>query len=475
MARSEDYIKQDRNLIYQGGGDIQRRSRERGDQAGERYGNYTQSADEQYIPILEGRGGYSPYEQERILGEDRLGKMELTGDQVNAAHLTADEKNAIRGQGWDRAKFYDPQGDLNAVTGREGQQQGIVDRMGGELDAAITPGLNISDAYGRAIDSAITGGGARVRGAIDPTKLGLSEEFMANYRMTPQQKEALLNSVARDSTAVSQAEMDRNMEAARAAGMDPMGQASYLERANRKSRQDMNRALADARVTADEARANRELGIEDRRLGAERGIAGMRADTELALQGRELQAAQGKEDTRLGSERDISSRRMGAATTTGQARMGTEQAAADRAQQQRQFNTQTGTGIMRDMTDANTATEQWLAQNRQNTEFDNRGDVYDRQKYVDQQTAGRTGAVAEARRGDEREARGYLTDQIAQTGNREQQERNRELQTWGTQVGGAVGTTQAQQAQDNQPKWWEKLIGGVAGAATGLGSMGVKF
>lgn len=436
MSRTTDYIGTDRRFIYDRGNILNQQAQDRSNDYDERAGFYGSAADEHYIPLAEGRGGYSQNEQEDIMGRGRLNAMYLQPGEEQEAYLNDGEQQLIRGNPWNRARWFDPVQDMAGVY--RGNDTGVrnVERMQSDLDSAA-PGLRASSEF---------------MSQTDPNRVRMSQDFVDRYRMSPEQRDAMMRSVARDSTAVSQSDMARNLEAARAAGMDPLGVASYTQRANRQSRQDTNRALADARVRASEAQANRELNIENTRIGAERTAGDV---------------AQAREGMRLGAEQDLAGRRY----NIGAARLGQGEAAAGREQQQRQFNTSTGTKIAGDMEDQQTGTERFLATNRQGAAQQNRQDRYDRNRYVDQQLSGRTAGVADTRMGAEREGRQYLVDQQNTRINAAQRERDRQAGLYGTQGQLANQTTQAQATQDNQPKWWEKVLGAVGGVGQGLGAM----
>lgn len=464
-----EQVAGDRDFIYRRGDEIYRDSQQRAEDARQRRGGfYERAANDAYTSILEGRGGYRPDEEEEIMGRDRLDRMGLTEADERSSFLSPDEYNRIMGSPWDRAAFFDPASDMEAEYGSADRQRGVVDRFGSEIDSAIRPDdLRLSNIYDEQQQSALTGGAEAVRGAIDPSRMRLSRDFMANYRMGPEEFQTRLDMAGLDSMAVNQAAMDRATAAGRAGGMDPMGIASYADRATRNARIDAANNVTRARGQAFQDRADRERTGESMRLGAEQGYAGMRSNAELALQGRQLAAAGEREGLRMGAERDVSNRQMQAAGDRAQLAAGTERAINEQQRQQRQYNTSTGTqiatGIERDTAERSRA----LAENRQQTQQGLIGERYNRERYRDQQIAGRRGAAADARRGDEREARGYMTGMTGMFNQNEQNEYDRQMRQYQTQVGGANDAARTSVLTGQRPKWWESLLaaGGQAASA----------
>lgn len=469
-TNSRDQVRGDRDFIYQRGDEIYRDSQQRAEEARQRRGGfYERAANDAYTSILEGRGGYRPEEEEDILGRDRLDGMMLTGDEEQSMFLSGDEYNRVMGNPWDRAAFFDPTSDMEAEYGSANRQRGVVDRFSNEIDAAIRPDdLRLSGTYDEQQQAALTGGDSAVRGAIDPSRMRLSKDFMANYRMSPEEFQSRLDMAGLDSMTVSQAAMDRATQAGRAAGMDPLGMAGYTSRAARDGRIDAANNITRARGQAYQDRAERERAGESMRLGAEQGYAGMASNAELELQRRRLTAAGEREGMRMGAERDVSNRQMQAAGERAQLGAGTERAINEQQRQQRQYNTSTGTqiatGIERDTADRSRV----LAENRQQTQQGIVDARYNRNRYRDQQIAGRRGAVADARRGDEREARGYMTGMTGMFNQNEQNEYDRQQRAYQTQVGGANDAARTGVLADQRPKWWESLLAAGAQAAGGI-------
>lgn len=382
---------------------------------------YKQNADAAYDPLWNNEGGYGSQQQTDIIGADRLNGMQLSQQDQDSAYLTPDEQSGIKGDPSSRETYFNPKGDVSATQGDYAKSGSIADQ-----------GVGMSNAYADTM-----------QGIADPTKLEQSADFVDRYRMTPEQVQAATTAAARDSSVVDQAAMDRVREAASASGMDPLGMASYMNRANRSSMQDAARAAATARVNAQQEQANRELQIETNRQGTE----------------------QAAENTQLGA----TAAGYGAKSAATTQQLNTQNQGNQALQQQRQYNTTTGTGLSAAEENQRTAAATTLANNRQATTLQNRNDVYDRSKYADTALATRTQTVGDAQRADAKEGRQYLTTQQQQDQAAQQADANRQMAGYGGVSQGVQSNLGLQEQNDQKPSWMDKLLS----AGTQVGSAGL--
>lgn len=388
---------------------------------------YKASADAAYDPLWNNQGGYGSQQQIDIVGKDRLGGMQLSQQDQDSAYLTPDEEAGIKGDPSSRETYFNPTGDLSATQGDYAKSGDIAGH-----------GVDMSNAYSDTM-----------RGIADPTKLEQSADFVDRYRMTPQQVQDATTAAARDSTVVDQAAMDRAREAGTAAGMDPLGMASYVSRATRQSQQDAARAAATARVNAQQEQANRELQIETNRQGTE----------------------QAAENTQLGA----AAAGYGAKSAATTQQLNTQNQGNQAAQQQRQYNTTTGTGLSAAEENQRTNAATLLGQNRQATTLQNRNDVYDRGKYADTALASRTQTVGDAQRADAKEGRTYLTTQQQQNEAARQADLNRQMAGYGGVSQGIQSNLGLQETNDTKPTWMDKLLSaGTQVAGAGLAAYAGK-
>jgi hypothetical protein len=159
---------------------------------------------------------------------------------------------------------------------------------------------------------------------------------------------------------------------------------------------------------------------------------------------------------------------MGAASELGRADLGVEEGAAQRGQQQRQYNASTGTEMLTGIERDQAARRERNALNRQGIQQSNQAVKYGQGMGVQQAKTRGAQTVADAKRQDAQEARGWMNQQQQQAAAEEGREYDRQQNVWQQQAGQQQQTTQQQAAKDAQPKGWEKGIGlamGAVGAA----------
>lgn len=123
------------------------------------------------------------------------------------------------------------------------------------------------------------GGGAASVGGVDLSGLDLDPEFLANYKMTPEQKQALINLAMQGAGGRYRAgieDLERRMAASGVANPYAMGAAR--ERYERGEGQAADEARLAALVGGDEMAAGRLMNVENLRSGNERTRAGIMSD-----------------------------------------------------------------------------------------------------------------------------------------------------------------------------------------------------
>ncbi len=462
----ERMIQSDRELALGRGDELYQRAKDRegtGQQQSNFYGGY---ADEVYDPLIGGRGGFNERETDGIVRERELQSGMTTDQQFQDMELTPDEQNAIRGNPWSRGAYFNPDAMLEIQRDSAQRQRGAVDQLGNDLTGAIGNDLDVREGYGDEIDATLSGTEGRVRGAVDPTRLRASEEALNRIRMTPEEEQRIVTGAGISAGTGYRAAMADTERRSRAAGIDPVGAAAVRGRYMRQSAADAGDAMTQARIAASGARAGREATAEGIRMGGEGTAAGMMSSNELALGRDRVGANERGETLRLGAARDQSNRRMDVANTTGQARITGEQQINAQGRQQQQFNATTGTematGIERDESERS----RYIAGNRQDVRQNAANTRFQQTAGVNSELSRRNETVANARRGDAQEGRGYLRQRQDQANSNVNAEAGRQVQAYGVQTQAAQNTTQAQQTQQNQPRWWEKVAGMAIGGAT---------
>jgi hypothetical protein len=460
-----DMISNDRDFAFGRGDELFQNAKDRGANESQVKENYRRYGDEVYDPLIGGRGGYSADEASGIMREGEFGQFMTDDGGYDANFLTPDEAGAMAGRPWDRAAYFNPE----AMDARQNEsadrQRYAVDDMATGLYESLDGNLGMSDEYSQGVDRTLADAEGRTRGAYDPAALRADSASLNRIRMTPEEEQDIVERAGISGGMKYRSaagELDRK---ARAAGGDPVAAAAMRGRYLRDAAGDSADAMTSARVMASNARAGREGTAEGMRMTGERTAADIGTGVELSLADRRLNAGTTKEGMRLSSERDIANRRQGIARDIGQTRLNAEQGINSQQRQQSQYNTSMGTdiatGVERDSADRAAQ----IAANRQTQNRANQTQRFGQGMTRNDAMSGRTTQVAGARRQDAQEGRGWIRDQAGMSNSNAQREYDRQGSIYATQGQLAQGTTAAQQRKDQQPKWWEKLIGAGAQAA----------
>jgi hypothetical protein len=465
-----DMITNDRNFAYGRGDELFQNAKDNTANNERIKENYRSYGDEVYDPLIGGRGGYNPDEASRIDRSGEFDQFTANDADYEGNFLTGDETNQIMGNPWERAAYFNPEAAEGQQNESSARQRGAVDDMERGMYESLDGQLGLSDEYSQGVDRTLSGTADRARGSYDPASLRADKTSLDRIKMTPEEEAMIVTKAGIDGGAKYRSaagELDRRN---RAAGGDPIAGAAMRGRYLRDAAGDAADAMTGARVAASNARASREGTAETLRMGGERTAADIGTGVELSLGNQALQANTTKEGLRLGSQRDIANRRMDIATTGGKTRLGAEQDINAQQRQVGQFNTTTGTGIAtgieRDTSDRAAS----VAGNRQATRRGNQTQRFS-------QGATRTGAssdmaqtVANARRDDAKEGRGYIREQQTQANANSQAGMNRQANIYATQGQLGQGATNTALRRDQAPKWWEKVMAAgaqAAGAAAG--------
>jgi hypothetical protein len=428
-----------------------------------------------YDPFVEGayRGGpgYTPEEREGILGEERLRDLQLRPGEVEEMAYTPTEQQQIMGDLDAERAYFNPE--LQFGIQREGtaRQREAIGEMERGMRGAVDPGmLRASPDFMRGMEANV-GATERAFGeAIDPTKLALSQRFQERFPMTDAERAEIQGQAATDVGSRYAGYLDRLKRRATAAGAGWRGMEALEGRLGREGAIGGADAMTNARIAAGREQAERERQMEGMRLGAEGGLAQMRFGAAGELGGLRYRTQMGAEGTRLGAEQGLTDRQMEAFYRPGMARWGMERGIGEAEQdiardvrgfgagQQRYIEAQKS-GRAGELAGARTGLAGWKA-----------GQRYERGKYGDIQRTGRMGAVAEARRGDEAEARRWGAGQERYHGGRYDVGAGQRIQGFGTATGAAGQAGQVRTGWAGRPKWWQTAIPGAARA----GSAGIQ-
>jgi hypothetical protein len=262
-------------------------------------------------------------------------------------------------------------------------------------------------------------------------------------------------------------------DAATAAGVQASHEAAGRLSTGEQMRLQAAQSLAGQQQRAAEYLTGQRQGATQYATGARQDAAGFLAGQRNAAAGNVLdanyRALTTGENARSAAERDIADRQMQAAQAGGQANLLNEQDIARARLMLQQGQTQVGNEAERDVDTTASARAMALAQNRQQAEQANQAQRYGRGMAISNTLADRYKYGADATRQDSAEARGYLTGQVAQSNANNNYLTGQRTNLYGQQTGAmqrATGTQgQLYTAQQAQPKWYDKVIGAVTGAA----------
>ena len=484
---------QDRQMAYSEGGAIAGSLQNRANQSALDEGYFQQKAIDQYSPILSGEGGYDPETAARIQNQANLDALEYTPEQAAELQLSGDEREAMLGDPEKARAYYDPEttdqiendagtyvraerdtgnDNIQAMTGEvANDQRGAIDPTALTMDKGVAAGVN------RTVGTA----GTNVRDAIDYNNLNADTTGM---RMTDAQRQAIVDKSQRQvGNQYRAAQQDLQMRAAASGNASPLAVAAARARLDQQSAVDSADARANAEVGADAAQRQTLMDAEALRMQGANNYAGLRSNAELSLADLGVNSALNTEKTRLGAqqsltgyltdaEKNIAAQRLAAENNKQQMGVSTELELAARKQAANQANQNTGIALQQQIDAAGTQRAGTVATNRQNaTQFAQTQKANQGFGVADRTTANAT-TVANQKKAEEAEGRGFLTGQQSQASNNVNTANSQRIENYGTMMGAANTASrnnQNYQTQKDASGWGSVLkgvVGGVASAAT---------
>lgn len=482
ITNEQDPVKaaqQDRQWAYGRGEDLDRGFRDNASTDTNNVVGWTQAARDLYQP-LEKNGGLTPQQQEQVVREQEIRDLAMTQDEIDQSGLSDVERSAVQGDPNSRRKYFNPNYENQIFDEGQGRERDTVNAYEAGLKGSYNPAaLRASEGYQEKLDSGASQFGSSADEYLDPTKLNVSQDFLDDYRMTPEEEARIVEGAAlttgtRDKAAIAEAE-----RRARGAGMNPLGVAALRARSSRAMNADAADAMTQARIGASEAAANRLKTGEGMRLQYGQNLAGMQVGAARDLADLGYRAASTGENTRLQSERDVADRAMKVADSTGAARVAQEADLNRRKLALQQNITKVGNEAERDVDDVATARARDLALNRQGTSQYVANQRYNRGNAAQTALSNRYQYAADANRADAQEARGWTRSQVDQANQNLNNTNARRLQLYGQQAGAGQEATrnaaQFEEAERNRPKAWEKILGAAVGGAGAAANLGLKF
>ena len=433
----------DRDYAIARGEGIDAGLRGRADDQGYLEQYYRNAANRAYAPILEGQGGYSASERDQIVRNQELQGLAYDPSMTQDLQLTGEEQAAIKGDPYKATEWFDPEWNDAIVTDQGQFMRDAVNDTSGNLRGTIDPSkLTMDEGVAEGIAAGVDQTGANVRGAIDRDKLALSQDFVKNYWMTPEQEQAIVSAAGRDVGSRTRAAVgDLEAAAAASGNASPLSISAARSRLENDSAANAADAMANARIAASRERADREAGIEDRRLDAEGRYAGLRSGAEMDLGREGTDTALRTEGMRLGAEQDLSRNRQGVEGAIGDARLSTERDVGDRKLSMAQWNQQEGAQQWTQAGDRASDRAAAVATNRQGVTQYGQDQQWQRGTGINDRLSGRNTQVADAKRADEQEARGFLTKQQGQASENVNTANDQRIKNYGTQTGAMSSAT----------------------------------
>lgn len=511
-----------RALVQQRGDQLQEQNQILSDQAGGQFNNYLNFLNPIEQQLASGNGGYSQAE---------LNKIQTSEGDQQKNFLTPQEQSGITGDTSQYGKYFNPEGMNSDLADQQSTQSGAVQTLQGGLDSAIDPNAltqsgdyrsrtqsqlgsnqtqasNVLGALGNNVRGALSdtrsgvsgaqgNESSRVRGAIDPEALSQSAKAADLEVMTPEQEAQMVTGAGISAGVRNQAAVGDLERSALAAGSSPQGVAAYRARMNLQSGAQAADAMTQARIAAQQTRAQEALLSEQQRLGGQQYLTGTQVGAEENLGGQDVasQLQQGQmassaeqsmgkealdsqntlgaqalaqqnaeEANRQAAQQYLTGAKLQAATTGGEAQIQNAQLGTQQGQQQRQFNATTGTNIATTQEQAAAQRAAQLAQNRQNTQIGNEG-----------QSSSQATTAGNARLGQQNTGLGLQSGNATQASQNQQAALQRQQQGYATQTAGTNQAANIGLAASQTPSTLDKVVGGIAGGISAVTSIpGVK-
>lgn len=479
---------------------------------------YETAGNAAYSGIAAGQGGYTPEQQAAIMREQELRGATTSDEALQSNYLRPDEEAGIQGDPWApyRQLGLDEQSIDQAGQSRDANVRGALTSQDASVRGALAGGAsalrgatasqatnmrgafgdtaeNLRSAYGQGandIRGSLDYGEQNVRAAIDPTKLNVSDEYLANYNFTPENEQDMVSKAARGVGVNATANEDLLLRQAAASGnTSPLALTAARERLAQTSAVNQADAMTDARIAA------RRLGLdttqqrETTRLGAAQNLAGLQSSSELSLGSRRTAAEEGLAGQQAENERYLGTTGIGVEGTIGAAERGTEQYLSAQQQQAEQFLGGSRTGAEKELGESNIGTEKFktgtnlaagqaadtaqsqraaqVATNRQTTGQANQNTKYGQGMAAYGALSGNSKAIADQQLAQQQEFRNYLASQGTQRQQNVSVGQQQRIGNAGTQAGAVNAATGNAINNSKTPGMASQLAGLVGGLVLG--------
>ena len=431
-------------------------------------GNFLRRSMSSYDPIFRGQGGFAPNEASNILQENRILNSMATPEDLSAFDMAEWERDMVLGNPWapvDEAKgaLAGVRSDVDTAAERV---RGVTDAYGNRVEGAIDPTrLRMSDTYNPEMQSYIDDAAESYSQVIDPRLLGLSDEFLNDYNWTERDTQDLMDKAATSVANRGAANRDYIERAAAQSGnYSPEALAAGFARGRVDEDTAAAKAILDARM-AGRGRALDVTGERERmRLDTERDYTGRMTDAVRDVTGLRLNQGQAAEQMRLDAERGLSDRQVSGYGNVANMAMQGELNIGNAYRDLGQY----GTGVIYDATRyGDTAMRQGgqqAYQNRLNAGQARISTRFGQAMDASNALSNRYGTVYGQKKAEEAEGRGYLTGQQNAASGNAQAIRGQRIGAAGTGLQGIGEGTQAALASKYIPSALEKGVGLALGA-----------
>ena len=409
--------------------------------------------------------GYTSDEAGNIIRDRQFNGLITPDSEYSNLNPTDAEASGIRGNTGSYTDYFDPDQlrniDVNSANMQRGAVQQARTDIGGALDAeksgyaaAIDPGkLGLSSDYYKNTSGALNSGTDAVRGTIDAGKLRYDPSVAEGARMTDRDVQDLETQAGRTVGNRYASLRDSIKQGAVAQGnADALAIAAAGGRLNAQEAATAGDAMTDARIKARGAQAERNMALEQQRIGAEQGYAGLASGNEQEIASRTLGQANLNEQNRLNAERDISNRQMDATgasaghalaggTYLGSLAAGTEGSIGANEANTGKYIASTGTGIRQAQDTANSGRALNLYGARQGNAQFGIQNKFGQGMAVNQQLSGANKGVADARRTGQEEYRNWTTGQTGAANTAAQNATSQRIGAYGARTGATNSAT----------------------------------
>lgn len=458
----------DRKFAVGSGTDIDYDLQKRADSQGADEAYFKQKAVKAYDDLAQ-NPGYTPQEAADIGRKPEWEALQWNPQDEQGLYLTDEEKAKIEGNPNAGFNYFDPAFTQEIANNTSASVRGAFNKGQNDINETLENTNNLQlEAYdpnslkfdpktGQAIDQTVAEGSKRMRDAADYAKLALDPNFKGKYEMGDAERDALVGRAARQvGTQYRALQDDVELNAAQSGNASPAAVAAMKARLARQSSVDMADARTDADLAARAEQRRTYQTAEQMRLEAEQNYASLAAQIESDLIAKGVDASLAKEQARLLAAQKLAQLQADTAKTVAQqnidVKTGQQQLQVDMekglgAQEQAAnlANQEMGTKLATQADQAASDRAKDIAGNRQDVKTYALNSQWERGKGINEGVSQGAQIVANAKRDDQKEVRGFLTDEQKQASDNVNDANAKRITNFGTTTGAMNNATQNKQ------------------------------